>query len=62
LAFVLQWQADFDRSIPHLRQALQLAVQIHNGRQYGVRMKFKVDFGPDPGLRRAPAGDNAVGV
>jgi class 3 adenylate cyclase/tetratricopeptide (TPR) repeat protein len=35
LAFVLQWQADFDRSIPHLRQALQLAVQIHNGRQYG---------------------------
>jgi tetratricopeptide (TPR) repeat protein len=35
LGVALQWQADFDRSIPHLNQAIELAGQIHEGRLYG---------------------------
>ena len=35
LGSALQWQADFDRSIPHLNQAIELAGQIHVGRLYG---------------------------
>ena len=35
LGCVLQWQANFDRSIPHLNQAIEFAGQIHEGRLYG---------------------------
>jgi len=35
LGWVLQWQADFDRSLPHLNQAIELGYQSHEGRMYG---------------------------
>jgi class 3 adenylate cyclase/tetratricopeptide (TPR) repeat protein/ribosomal protein L40E len=34
LGYLLQWQADFDRSIPHLNQAIELAEQSHQGDLY----------------------------
>jgi class 3 adenylate cyclase/tetratricopeptide (TPR) repeat protein len=36
LGRLLQWQADFDRSVPHLRQSIELAGQSHLGQQYGL--------------------------
>ena len=35
LGMALQWQADFDRSIPHLNQAIEFAGPSHEGRLYG---------------------------
>ena len=35
LGWVLQWQADFDRSLPHLNQAIELGDESHEGRLYG---------------------------
>jgi class 3 adenylate cyclase/tetratricopeptide (TPR) repeat protein len=35
LGYLLQWQADFDRSIAHLNEAIKLAGQSHQGRTYG---------------------------
>jgi tetratricopeptide (TPR) repeat protein len=35
LGMALQWQADFNRSIPHLNQAIEFAGSSHEGRLYG---------------------------
>jgi class 3 adenylate cyclase/tetratricopeptide (TPR) repeat protein len=37
LGSLLQWQADFDRSIPHLNQVIELAGP-HEGRLYGISL------------------------